>query len=116
MEPLVSSSFSNNNLQADNERKGINRKNWKIQSKTVGWNCVEIFTCACECVCVGGVIVAYYCVWMCKGCLVYVYVKIHAQSNELGIVYQIGECSCSKPCYSRGEKKLFNYFYMCRWL
>ena len=37
--------------------------------------------------------------------LVYVYVKIHAQRDELEAVYQIGERRCSEHCYCRGEKK-----------
>ena len=54
------------------------------------WDCVGFFTCACMyvcmyvcvsvCVCVFvWVIVAYYCVCMCKRYIVGVYVKVHAQ-------------------------------------
>ena len=41
---------------------------------------------------------------MCKWCLVYVYVKIHAQRDKLEVVYRIGKRGCSKLCYSRGGK------------
>ena len=57
--------------------------------------------------CVGGIVV-YYCVWICKWCLVYVCV----QYDKLGIVYQIGERSYIEHFFSRGEKKFFLYFYM----
>ena len=79
------------------------------------WDCVEIFMCACVCVCVCvwasvcvfvWIIVAYYCSWMCKWCLAYVYVKIHAQRDKLEVVYQIGERSCSFAAVEAG-KKLF---------
>ena len=53
------------------------------------WDCVQIFMCACV-----GVIVAYYCKWMCKWALVYVYMKIHAQCDKLEVVYRIGERNC----------------------
>ena len=72
------------------------------------WNCVLV--CVCVCVIVW-VIVAYYYVWMCKWCLVYAYMKIHALRDKLEVVYRIGE---SKLCYSRGKKKFFIYFYMWR--
>ena len=42
--------FTNNNLQADNEREWINRKSKNTVKNR--WDCVEIFTCVCECVCV----------------------------------------------------------------
>ena len=48
------------------------------------WDCVEIFMCACECLSMRvfvWVIVVYYCVWMSKWCLVYVYVKIYSISQ-----------------------------------
>ena len=51
LRPQVSWSFTNNNHQADNERKTRNRKNRKIQSKTVGIVykslCVLVSVCVC---------------------------------------------------------------------
>ena len=66
--------FTNDNLQADNEMKWINRKSKNTVKNS--WDCIEIFTCDC-----GGGIVAYYCVCMCKWCIEYVYVKVHAQHD-----------------------------------
>ena len=51
------------------------------------------------------VIVAYYCVWKCKWCLVYVYVNIHAQSGKLADLNWMEKRSCIEHCNSRGEKK-----------
>ena len=38
-----------------------------------------------------GDIVANYCVWMCKWCLVYVCVKIHTQRDKFEVVFRIRE-------------------------
>ena len=47
---------------------------------------------ACERVCMlVWTIVAYYCVWMYKWCLVYVCVKICTQCDKLAVVYRIDE-------------------------
>ena len=62
----------------------------KYSKKTLGL-CRNIYVCLCVCVCVFVYfIVAYFCVWMCKWCLLYVYVKIHAQRGKLGAVYRMG--------------------------
>ena len=46
------------------------------------WDSVGIFTCACECVWVGGVVVCYW-VCMCEWYIVHVCVKVHAQGIVL---------------------------------
>ena len=54
LQPLVHEVFTNNNLQADNERKWINQKLKNTVKNR--WDCVEFFyvcLCVCVCVCVG---------------------------------------------------------------
>ena len=58
--------------------------------------------CACECLCVCvfvWVIVAYYCVWTYKWCLVYGCEKIHTQRDKLEVVFLIDEC-CYVACFA----------------
>ena len=83
--------------QQSSGRKQKEMNKSKIQSKTVGIVQKSLHVLV-------WVIVAYYCVWMCKWL---VYVKIHAQHDKLGVVYWMRERSCREHCYSRDKTKFF---------
>ena len=78
--------------------------------------------CARECVCVSmfvWVIVAYYCVWTYKWCLVYVCVKINTQRDKLEVVFRIEELRYETKLATGQPRKTFFicfFMYLCAYL